>query len=185
MERGSVMKTQLSLPQAKTLAEKIKGELAPGCERIEVAGSIRRQKPVIGDIELVAIPLFARSLFPDVNGQSLLDIQLGNLVEQGRLIPGDKNGQNYKNFYIPAVDDLKLDLFITSPEYWPVIFAIRTGSAEFSRRLVTPRNKGGFLPSHLRVKGGSVWDGDKQVELITEADFLELCGGWVEPEKRN
>ena len=178
------MKIKLSLTQAKMLAEKIRAELAPGCQRVEIAGSIRRQKQTVGDIEIVAIPKYTPSLLPEVPGQSLLDMVLEVLVIQHRLIPGDKSGQNYKNFSIPAVDDLKLDLFITTPECWPVIFAIRTGSADFSRMLVTPKAKGGLLPSHLRVEGGRVWDNGQAIALVSEADFLELCGGWVEPPER-
>ena len=42
--------------QALEIAEKTKALLAPHCERIEIAGSIRRLKPFVKDIEIVAIP---------------------------------------------------------------------------------------------------------------------------------
>lgn len=38
------------------IAERVKAELEPHCERIEIAGSIRRKKPEVKDIEIVAIP---------------------------------------------------------------------------------------------------------------------------------
>jgi DNA polymerase/3'-5' exonuclease PolX len=177
-------KTKLSLAQAQPLAEKIRDTLKPYCERIEIAGSIRRQRPMVGDIEIVCIPRCQTDLFGNP-GASLLPWFLGELVNESRLLPGDKNGEKYKEYYIPAIDGLKLDLFITSPECWSVIFAIRTGSASFSRRLVTQKEKGGWLPSHLQVKGGRIWDGNELVNLATERDFLELCGGWVEPTERN
>jgi len=47
----------LSLASAEKLAAKILSELAPFCERIEIAGSIRRRRPFVNDIDLVALPL--------------------------------------------------------------------------------------------------------------------------------
>jgi DNA polymerase/3'-5' exonuclease PolX len=38
--------------QALAIAEQTRTALAPYCERIEIAGSIRRQKPQVKDIEL-------------------------------------------------------------------------------------------------------------------------------------
>ena len=38
------------------IAEKVKALLLPHCERIEIAGSVRRKKPNVKDIEIVAIP---------------------------------------------------------------------------------------------------------------------------------
>lgn len=46
----------LPLKNARKLAGAVAAALAPGCERIEIAGSIRREKLFVGDIELVAIP---------------------------------------------------------------------------------------------------------------------------------
>lgn len=46
----------MKLAQALAIAEKVKALLAPHCERIEIAGSIRRKKPDVKDIEIVAIP---------------------------------------------------------------------------------------------------------------------------------
>ena len=46
----------MKLQQAREIAEGVKAKLAPHCERIEIAGSIRRGKPVVGDIEIVCVP---------------------------------------------------------------------------------------------------------------------------------
>ena len=39
-------KVRIPIKQAKSLAERIKAALTPACERIEIAGSIRRKKAI-------------------------------------------------------------------------------------------------------------------------------------------
>ena len=46
----------MNLATADKYAEKIRSELAPMCEKIAVAGSIRRRRPEPGDIDIVALP---------------------------------------------------------------------------------------------------------------------------------
>lgn len=48
---------------ALEVARKVIAELELVCERVKVAGSLRRRKPAVGDIEIVALPAF-RSLEP-------------------------------------------------------------------------------------------------------------------------
>lgn len=178
-------KIKLPLNQAQALTDKIIAALSPGCLRAEAAGSVRRGKAEIGDIEIVCIPRPTFDLFGEHIG-SVLDMVLTNLVNEGRLIRGDKNGVKYKNFLIPTVPDLKLDLFITTPECWGVNFTIRTGPAEFSQRLVTQRDKGGLLPSDLSVSGARVWRGAEALRTDEEIDLFRLIGlDWIEPKDRN
>ena len=42
--------------KAKRIADSVLQELKPHCERIEIAGSIRRKKEYPNDIEIVSIP---------------------------------------------------------------------------------------------------------------------------------
>lgn len=180
-------KIKLPLKQAQSLTCKIIEALAPGCERIECAGSVRRLRAEVGDLEIVCIAKQTVDLFGDPVG-SLLDMVLTNLVEEGRLIRGDKNGRKFKNFLIPTVTDLKLDLWITTPECWGVRFTISTGSAEFNKRLVTQRSKGGLLPSDLNVSGARVWRGAEVLATPTEQALFDLIGGpgwWIEPKDRD
>ncbi|MDP2946096.1 MAG: hypothetical protein Q8N61_01425, partial [bacterium] len=65
--------------------------LATSCERLTIAGSIRRRKPDCGDIELLAIPRlgYGRDLWgKDLNlleGVSLLDHRVFQLIQMGVL----------------------------------------------------------------------------------------------------
>jgi DNA polymerase/3'-5' exonuclease PolX len=160
------MKTKLKLAQAIPLAEKIKAALSPACERIEIAGSVRRRRPTVGDIEIVAIP----KLRPDLGAQlslfgepskmvSALDLLLNKMVsEKNHLTWGGKNGDLYKNFLVQFNSDgseIGLDLFITTAAQWGYIFALRTGPGDFNKAWVTQKSKGGArwdTNSHTRGK---------------------------------
>ena len=177
----------------KVAAERIVHALHRGCERIEIAGSLRRLKSDIGDIEIVAIPKRV-GLMED----SALDPILQEMVASATL-HRIKNGEKYKQFIIMegVAAGCKLDLFLAEPSTWGVIFTIRTGPAEFSHRMVTQRWKGGTLPDELAFKDGRIWQGVQwngataiftEAEMLdtpTEAEVFRVCEmKWVEPKDR-
>lgn len=163
---------KLPLAKAQDLTRRIIEPLSPGCERIEPAGSVRRKKAEVGDLEIVCL------------AKPNLDFVINGLVESGRLLRGDKNGPRYKNFVIPSTGS-KLDLFITTPETWGAVFTIRTGSAEFSNKLVTQRYKGGWLPDDLTFEEGRIKKDGQLLPTPEEKDVFALLGWYVEPEKRS
>lgn len=171
------MKTKMPLGEAEKIACKYADMLMPYCERIEIAGSIRRRKAEVGDIEIVAKPLPITDLFGSSNGYHDLTLPL----------PAIKNGQRYKQSILP--EGINLDLFIVlPPAQWGVIFALRTGGAEFSRKLVTAKRYGGYLPSAYVVRDGAVHrvDTGEMIPTPEESDFFNLCElGWIKPEERN
>lgn len=179
----STTKTKMDYAYARGIAEHLVAKLSAGCERIMIAGSLRRQKRAIGDIELVALPTFApmRDLFGDElpgMGESGLDAQLARLSTEGYT----KNGAKYKQF---GYKGASVDLFIASRETWGCIATIRTGSADFTHWLVTPRNKGGGCPSHLRFTDGRLMDGALALDTSDEQLLFDaLDQAWVEPAER-
>lgn len=201
------MKIKMMLSQAEGLADKIISALAPGCERIQIAGSVRRQRPLVGDIEIVAIP----KLIPELPAQlsmlgeppqmvSALDILLEKLVkEEPHFRRGDKNGPLFKNFLVDFADDgtqawfvddgseIGLDLFLTTPEQWGYILALRTGPGEFNQAWVTQRRKGGLLPDEYSFSGGWLHKAGKRVNTPEEWDIFGLIGSGatIEPENRD
>jgi len=159
--------------------------LRPGCERIAIAGSIRRMKSEIGDIELVAIPRV--SFVPDMFGNLRSSINhlepllnnLSSIFGQAIFI---KNGPKQKQIDLGIII---LDLFLTTVERWPVIYTIRTGSAEFSKWLVTKRRFGGALPWGMEISDGYLWKNGENVPLATEKELFAAVGlPWIEPEDR-
>lgn len=171
------MKVRIPLNEAERIARKYADMLTPYCERIEIAGSIRRRKEEVGDIEIVAKPLPIMDLFGASNGHRDITLPL----------PAIKSGQRYKQYALP--EGINLDLFIVlPPAQWGVIFALRTGGAEFSRKLVTAKRYGGYLPFAYVVKDGAVHrvDTGEIIPTPEEVDFFILCElGWIKPEERN
>lgn len=177
----------MQLVEAERIALKLCSDLAPIFERLEVAGSVRRCKPEVKDIELVGIPKFVDqpSLIKTPGFIPVIpSTELNNWSQMGRII---KAGQRYKQIELFA--GINLDLFIVlPPAQWGVIMAIRTGPAEFSKWLVTARRYGGALPGHLKVRDGSLWQGNRMIETSEEDDFFREIGlnDWelLEPAQR-
>ena len=49
------MKLKRPINDMVPIAEKLILDLKPFCDKVEVAGSIRRQRPEVGDIEIICI----------------------------------------------------------------------------------------------------------------------------------
>lgn len=161
--------------KANSIASVLKWKLSGRCVKIESAGSIRRLKKDVGDIELVAQPRMMSEqidLFGNKNWQSLLEEypwkKLGEVI---------KNGPRYKQIVLK--EGITLDLFIVQPPaQWGVIFAIRTGPADFSKWLVTKRENYGALPNDCCVRDGGVYRGgqNKPIPMRREKDFFDFLG---------
>ncbi len=184
----------MELNKARKLAEQLKEALAGACERIEIAGSIRREKEIVKDIELVAMPRLHLDLLGQYNpaiSQEIDSVLLG-LVHRGLLRVGDKNGPKYKKFLVTTGDPndlINLDLFlVTPPAQWGVIFLLRTGPDKWSQRCVTSRLKGGWLPTLYQVRDGAIWKGERDpyiVDTPEEKDVFELMDlPFVSPQHR-
>lgn len=154
--------------EALKIAEKIKSELAPFCERIEIAGSIRRKKKEPNDVEIVAIPR-GREAF-----------ELKHFLEKFKMLKGSFPGKYIRLFR--NEDSIFIDLFLcTVKNYW-MIFVIRTGNAEFSHFLVTRAKKLDY-----RVKDGMLFDENEiPFEIESEKEIFDILRmKWIPPEKRN
>lgn len=179
---------RLPYTRAVALAERIRQALAPACERIEIAGSIRRRAASVGDIELVAIPEHLPGLFPGQPGPSLLTERLEELVERRKLNPAGRNGPAWKRFSTIArrtCPPVTVDVFIVTPATWGVQMLIRTGPADFGHRCVTRRSYGGLLRDDCRIHAGRVWRllGVDELPPTEASEAAELeAGSWYQPQ---
>jgi DNA polymerase/3'-5' exonuclease PolX len=151
----------MHLDDAREIAERVIALLAPACAEIVVAGSVRRERPDVHDIELVArsLPGAPRPTFGDPR-PALSHLEaciIAALVDKAlRFDPGNrKNGPKYKRFLDPS--GIGIDLFIADADNWGNTLTIRTGDSDFSHRLVTQRQWGGCMPEDLKQHGGYLW----------------------------
>lgn len=140
----STAATALTLREAQIEARCILDVLAPHCDRIEVAGSIRRGKPFVNDIEIVCIPKRETTPAPtDMFGEPIGPAKVVNTpafaaavrVLATEVVKGDPVSGRYVQFI--TANGVKVDLFMAVPENWGYIFLIRTGSADFSKMIAT------------------------------------------------
>lgn len=175
-----VCEVRMERAQALRIAEGLMSQLRPHCQRIEIAGSVRRAKRLVGDIELVVTPrMVPQGMFGDLHSA----LAGFNYASLGKYLKG---GEKYVQLELP--EGINLDLFIvTPPAEWGVIFTLRTGPDSFSQRCVTPRCKGGYLPSYLKVEKGAVRHAESGDIIPTpeEGDFFKVLGlQWTAPGLR-
>lgn len=147
------------LSQALAIAEKTKAELAPYCHRIEIAGSIRREKQHVKDIEIVAIPkpyetgIFAGGITTVVNKWVKIKGELPCKYTQ-RILP----------------EGIKLDLFFAEPDNWGLIYAIRTGSADYSHHRLAI----GWVRQGYKSEDGYLTKDGQRIPVPEETDLFNL-----------
>lgn len=163
----------MELEKALAIAERIKKEMEPYCDRIQIAGSIRRKKVEVKDIEIVVIPKpWESGLFED---------GLASVVNQWEKVKGEMiYGQvKYTQRILP--EGIKLDLFFAEPGNWGLVLAIRTGSADYSHKVL----ESGWVARGYHSIDNYLTQNGKRYEVTEEIDlFNRLSLEYIEPEKR-
>lgn len=162
------MEYQQALKIAKVALELLR----PHCYRCEIAGSIRRKKAEVKDIEIVCIPK------PYDTG--LFETGIATVVNRWIKVKGDlENKCKYTQRILP--EGIKLDLFLVTRENWGLQFAIRTGSADYSHKILAA----GWVAKGYTSRFGQLTKGNKQYPVLEEKDLFERLGiPYIEPEKR-
>lgn len=182
----------MPLADARRLAEALMDEMAPHCHRLELAGSVRRGRPEVKDLELVAIPRWDEIPDPeDLFGERALRVnRLWEWANGTSLVRWLKPGTPEREPWPPKPDGkywrgelengAMLDLFLTVPERWGIIYLIRSGPAEFSQAVVTHALRVG-----RPCRDGALTHDGFPIVTIDEADAFAALGlRYVPPEER-
>jgi DNA polymerase/3'-5' exonuclease PolX len=174
-------------------AEAFRDLFPPACyQRWEFAGSVRRRRPEVGDVEHVIIPstgtVASGDLFGTPEQVNLLWFHLDCLVRAGsveKATYGEGASFRWGSLYRGALfRGIKHELFTAGESNWGAILSIRTGPADFSQKLVTRIKDRGVL----RMEEGQLrqqWNG-KPVKCPDETAFFEAAGmAWIKPEERH
>jgi len=156
----------MELKVAQGIAEDVVKQLSPHCERIEVAGSIRRRRPFPKDIDLVLIP----------RDRARIDYVLMSLGNGKMKMSGPKIAR-------VAAGKVQLDVYYATEETWATLLLIRTGSKESNVRLCSVAKRKGW---RLAASGDGLFDENGQrVAGDTEQSIFEALGlRYPEPWER-
>jgi DNA polymerase (family 10) len=162
----------MDFEKAKAIARDLVYELTPGVNRIIIAGSIRRRKPEVGDIELLVIPRanYLDKILDDLMIRGILAMRLN---KRGHRVYGAKNKLM---LHIPS--GIGVDIFSTDEVCWPVALVVRTGGEKTNKRIATTALRRGYR-FHAYSSGFSTPQGyivchsERQVFEAVDLPYLE------------
>ncbi len=137
----------MELNKAELIANDLVYILRPLCvpDRIVVAGSIRRRRPVPRDIDLVCQPV-------DFMKFSSALMKLGDLRLAGKKI------MSLTDYAV-----MQVDIYIATPETWATLLLIRTGSKEHNKMLCSLAKSKGM---HLHASGEGLFKISAEVSCL-------------------
>ena len=159
--------SEIFLERAEKIAEAVIAKLKPYCTKIEVAGSIRRKRPRVHDVDIVLIPSDPWNLHGEILGLC-------------RPFPARMSGSKIMSI---NVDGNQVDLYFADESTWATLMLIRTGSKENNIRLCSTAKKKGW---HLAANGDGLFDETgKRIAGDTEASIYEALElKYQRPEER-
>lgn len=165
--------TRYPLAHAQAWALEALDALAICSPRVQIAGSIRREREDVGDIDLVLLdkgdedPWMRHSV-----ARALHDLGY-TMTKDGNLIAS-----------FVRVATSPLDLYYATPDTWGTTLLIRTGSAAHNIKLVEAGKK--RLPARLlKVSQGVVDTAGRVIASRTEEEIFAALGvPYVAPEDR-
>lgn len=141
---------------------------ARGVRRIEVAGSLRRRRPTIGDLDLLAA----------VDDPPAVIAALDGLREVDKVVAAGTD----KSSILLAESGLRVDLMVCPPEAWGTHLVHFTGSKDHNIALRGMALDRGWS---LSEKGWKVIETGELLLDAEEADVYERLGmPWIPPEIR-
>lgn len=185
----------MKLSEAQKVAEGVARLFEPFCDRIEIAGSIRRQRPECNDVDLVVIPRVReqRDLLGNIERRE--NLLLGSLVDyvssNREWVKWTASRPMQEMGPVPKADakyfsitgrHAQIDFFVATETTWATTLLTRTGSKEhnvwIAQRAIAKRAK--FLANE------GLWLHDRGVvHPKDETEFYELLGlSWIDPKVR-
>lgn len=165
----------LDRSEIEPLAFKILTTIEPYCTRSEIAGSIRRRKGQVNDIDIVLVP----------KPQSWIEI-IKEIRRQFDAVT-EKQGQKLATLYVPFASKqghghVQVDLYRASEGTWGILLLIRTGSKEHNVHLCKLALSKGY---RLAYSHGLLNDKGEIIASKTEREVFQALGlDYVTPRDR-
>lgn len=182
--------SRIQLADARQIISELVDILRPACERIEIAGSVRRGRLEVHDAEVVIIPT------PDL--LPLTD----DLIQYGTAqyaLYGEKRtkrwGQHYRGLLFK---NIKCELFMTNEDNWGYQYWLRTGPGDANTFImkwlnmphthapIRFRDGCGWFARHWRHDGkGWVAEDKRRLRIASEEDLFAVLGmPFIPPSER-
>jgi DNA polymerase/3'-5' exonuclease PolX len=166
--------------------------LRPACQRIEIAGSLRRMKDDVGDIELLYVPKIVErpglDMFePDII--NLADEAINSLLADGLLRKRlNKNGGtawgSMNKLAVCGLTGIPVDLFLTTDASWYNYLVCRTGPADSNTEIATRAKKASWRWNPYG-EGFTSLDSGRVIPTRSEREVFEFVGmAYKEPKDR-
>src|SRR5271157_150840 len=128
--------TELALKDAEKIANQVRTLVCTHCDKIEIAGSIRRQKPRVHDIDFVI--------------STRTDFEWQKISEELKHLKAKPNcqGKSVIKAFLPCQNGLfQVDFYRAKPSTFGIHLLVRTGSAEHNMWLA-----GYAITKGMRIK---------------------------------
>lgn len=139
---------------ALTVVRELLPLLKPRCARLIVAGSLRRGKEEVGDVEVLYIPTMVQApdpgdMFGKVVSQNDSDLAIEDLLARGILakrpkVTGSTTWGPLNKLAVHRASGIPVDLFATTAESWWNYLVCRTGGAISNTRIATAAQQIGW-----------------------------------------
>jgi DNA polymerase/3'-5' exonuclease PolX len=180
----------MKLDRAMMIAEQWVKRLEPHCERIAIAGSIRRRKGMVKDIEILAIPrtvdsnqenLFGASTVTSHRDPGFIRVFTHAPYQDVIILKGHPEHSKYIRLQL-IPEKIVLDLFLATQKNWGYLLAVRTGPAEYSHKVLANR----WVKMGYHGESGMLTRGGQPVDVPDEDTLYDLLKmEYVEPENRH
>lgn len=153
----------MKLADARHTADEFIDWIREHCQRVEVVGSIRRQRPDVHDIDIVAQPVDKKvaqqSWFGSVwKAVPTLHAEIEELLKGGVLEKAvKKDGHTMVGDTIAMLEfkGARVDLYYANDDTWGGLMLVRTGSVEHNIVMTSRAKERGWI---LKADGTGVWD---------------------------
>ena len=195
--KSMVAKAKIRYERATALAvaRELCAALKPVTDRLLVAGSLRRRKGTVGDVEILFVPRFEDrpdpgDLFGKPAHMNLAALTLEEWLATGRLSKrlnanGGSMWGEQNRLAVHVVSGIPVDFFQARAANWWNLVVCRTGSAESNIRICSAALRRGWKWDPY---GAGFYDrltGDLVCRTSSEADVFESLGlRCVEPWER-
>lgn len=184
LQKLSVMenstKQKIRLDTARAIVTPIVGKLSEYCTKCSIGGSVRRQKHLVGDLEIVCIPStveVAKNMFDKEVVRSSLFVS--EVKALGKIIMGCPAEGKMVRMELPS--GMTLDLFMATEANYGYILMLRTGSAEWNQAVMLKRGKN----LGLVFRDGYIWDRGKPCHTPDEEAVFRLINTpFIPPQLR-